>query len=110
MIVLLIMEYILAICLILIMLIFMIVMVILVVGIVMVIALLTLPAAVAGHFSNRMWQMMLLAILCSALFTTLGLAISYTPNLPAGATIIVLAGAVYLAVTVASRLIKVRQA
>ena len=31
------------------------------VGIVMVVALLTLPAAVAGFFSRRLWQMMLLA-------------------------------------------------
>ena len=32
-----------------------------VVGIVLVIALLTLPAAVAGHFARRLWQMMALA-------------------------------------------------
>ena len=31
-------------------------------------------------------------------FTTTGLALSYGPDLPAGATTIVLAGAVYLAV------------
>lgn len=69
-----------------------------VVGIVLVIALLTLPVAVAGYFSRTLWQMMLLAAILSACFTTAGLALSYKPNLPAGATIIVLAGAVYLAV------------
>lgn len=67
-----------------------------VVGIVMVIALLTLPAAVAGHFAKTLWQMMLIASALCALFTTAGLGISYGPGLPAGATIILLAGACYL--------------
>jgi zinc transport system permease protein len=79
-----------------------------VVGIVMVIALLTLPAAVAGQFSRRLWQMMALSALFTILFTTAGLAFSYGPNLPAGATTIVLAGGVYLAVLVVPRLFKVR--
>ncbi|MHC5037430.1 MAG: metal ABC transporter permease [Planctomycetota bacterium] len=67
-----------------------------VVGIVMVIALLTLPAAVAGHFARAMWQMMALATGLTAVITLTGLAVSYGPGLPAGATIILLAGAVYL--------------
>lgn len=67
-----------------------------VVGIVMVIALLTLPAAVAGYFARTLWQMMILGILLSMVFTTSGLVLSYRPNLPAGATIIVLAGLAYL--------------
>ncbi len=69
-----------------------------VVGIVLVIALLTLPAAVASHFAKTLRQMMVLATLCSVFFTTFGLALSYGPDLPAGATIIVLAGAAYLVV------------
>ncbi len=69
-----------------------------VVGIVMVIALLTIPAAVAGHFTNRLSHMMAAAVFVSIVFTTGGLAVSYGPNLPAGATIIVLAGATYLLV------------
>jgi len=69
-----------------------------VVGIVMVIALLTLPAAVAGHFAKTLWQMMVLASVLCALFTTGGLALSYAPDLPAGATIILVAGTVYLTV------------
>ncbi|MFH1537470.1 MAG: metal ABC transporter permease, partial [bacterium] len=81
-----------------------------VVGIVMVIALLTLPAAVAGHFSRSLWKVMFLSIGLSALFTTSGLALSYGPNLPAGATIIALAGAVYLAVVAASGLLGPRRA
>lgn len=71
-----------------------------IVGIVMVIALLTLPPAIAGHFSKRLWQMMLLSILFCAIFTVLGLAISYTYDLPSGPTIILLAGSVYLATVV----------
>jgi zinc transport system permease protein len=71
-----------------------------IVGIVMVIVLLTLPAAIAGRFCQRMgWMMALAAGLC-ALFTTSGLALSYTPGLPAGATIIMLAGVAYLITTV----------
>jgi zinc transport system permease protein len=69
-----------------------------VVGIVMVIALLTLPVAVAGQLARRLWQMMVVAAVLSMALTTAGLAISYSPNLPAGATTIVLAGAVYLLV------------
>lgn len=71
-----------------------------VVGIVMVIALLTLPAATAGYFSRRLIGMMGLSVLLCALFTTGGLALSYVSALPAGATIILLAGAAYLAVAV----------
>jgi zinc transport system permease protein len=69
-----------------------------VVGIVLVIALLTLPAAIAGHFARTMRQTMLLATGLSMAFTTAGLALSYGPDLPAGATIVVLAGAGYLLV------------
>jgi zinc transport system permease protein len=69
-----------------------------VVGIVMVIALLTLPVAVAGHFSSKLWQMMALASGFGAAFTLVGLAASFGPDLPPGATIIVLAGGVYLVV------------
>ncbi len=72
-----------------------------VVGIVMVIALMTLPVAIAGKFSKRLLQMMILASLLSALFTTGGLALSYGPDLPPGATTILLAGAVYVLVNLA---------
>jgi zinc transport system permease protein len=77
-----------------------------VVGIVLVIALLTLPAAVAGHFARQLWQMMLLAIVACGLFTVVGLAVSYSTNLPAGPVIIVIAAAAYLAVAVGKRLIR----
>ncbi|CAO0824848.1 Uncharacterized membrane protein slr2045 [Desulfarculales bacterium] len=69
-----------------------------VVGLIMIIALLTLPAALAGLFAKRLWQIMTGAVVLSALFTSLGLGLSYGPDLPAGAFIILLAGAVYLVV------------
>lgn len=67
-----------------------------VVGIVMVIAMLTLPAAAAARFVGRLWQMIVLAILLSMLCNVGGLALSYAPDLPTGATIILLAGFVYV--------------
>jgi zinc transport system permease protein len=81
-----------------------------VVGIVMVIALLTLPVAVAGNFTRSMIGMMGLAALLSAAFSTAGLAVSYGPNLPTGATTIVIAGGVYLLVLGGKRLFTVRAA
>ncbi len=81
-----------------------------VVGIVMVIALLTLPAATAGHFSRKLWHMMLLSTLFTIIFTTSGLALSYGPDLPPGATTIVLAGGVYLVVAFFSRIIRFSKA
>jgi len=77
-----------------------------VVGIVLVIALLSLPAAVAGVFARRLWRMMMLSVLFTVLFTTGGLALSYGPNLPAGATTIVLAGVSYLAVIAGARILR----
>ena len=67
-----------------------------VVGIVMVIALLTLPAAVAGQFSSRLWKMMILSIILSMFFTSAGIALSYGSDLPSGPVIIVIAGVSYL--------------
>jgi zinc transport system permease protein len=77
-----------------------------VVGLVMVIALLTLPAAVAGHFTHRMGTMMVLSALFCMGFTALGLEYSYVHDLPSGAVIIILAGIVYLAVVAGDRLRK----
>lgn len=69
-----------------------------VVGIVMVVALLTLPAAIAGVFAKSLKQMMLLATLISIVLTITGLAVSFVADLPTGATIILIAGVVYIAV------------
>jgi len=67
-----------------------------VVGIIMVIALITLPAAIAGMFAVRLGQMMLWSSLLAMLFTLTGLFVSYSPNLPAGATIILVTGVAYI--------------
>jgi zinc transport system permease protein len=76
-----------------------------VVGIVLVIALLTLPAAIAGHFTATLRGMMVLASLFAVAFTTAGLAVSYAPDLPAGATTIVIAGGAYLLVLITQRIV-----
>lgn len=67
-----------------------------VVGVVLVIALLTLPVAVANRFVDRLWLVMGLAALLSAALTTVGLGVSYSSDLPAGPTTIVLCGGLYL--------------
>lgn len=67
-----------------------------IIGIVMVIALLTLPAAIAGFFAKKIWLIMLIAMGITAVFTTFGLMISYMSDLPAGSTIILISGVVYL--------------
>jgi zinc transport system permease protein len=67
-----------------------------VVGLILVLALLTLPAAVAGHYVSSLGRMMLIATLLGAGLSIAGLALSYSPDLPAGPTIILLAGAVYV--------------
>lgn len=75
-----------------------------VVGIVLVIALLTLPTAIAGFFSRSLGQMMVLSAgLCMAL-TSAGLALSYGPDLPAGATTILLAAVAYLGILLGKRI------
>lgn len=67
------------------------------VGIILVVALLALPAATAARLTNRLTSMILVAILLCLLSTLGGLGLSYSPNLPSGATIILLAGAIYIA-------------
>jgi zinc transport system permease protein len=55
-----------------------------------------MPAAIAGLFTRTPGPMMLWAIGIGLLVTTGGVALAYTPDLPVGATIIVLAGVLYL--------------
>ncbi len=74
-----------------------------VVGLVLVIALLTLPAAIANHFVARLWQVMLIAIAISMGCTVAGLAISYSPQLPPGATTIAICAAAYLLTLILKR-------
>jgi zinc transport system permease protein len=80
-----------------------------VVGLILVIALLTLPAAIALQYVGSLGRAMLLATALGAAFTTGGLAISYGPDLPAGPTMVVLAGVAYLASALSRRLLRWRR-
>lgn len=75
-----------------------------VVGLILVIALLVMPAAIASQFVGSLGRIMVLATALGIFFTSGGLALSYGPDLPAGATIILLSGGVYLLATVATGL------
>lgn len=67
-----------------------------IVGIILVIALLSLPAAIAGLYTRTLHAMMFSAIGLGMVFTLSGIAISFTANIPTGATIIIICGLVYL--------------
>jgi zinc transport system permease protein len=67
-----------------------------VVGIILVIALLTMPAAMASRFTFSFKKMLLLSILIGVIFTMGGLWLSYTLDLPSGATIIIFGGALII--------------
>jgi len=67
-----------------------------VVGLILVLALLTLPAAVAGHYVHSLGRMMLVATILGGIISTFGLAISYEPDLPPGPVMILIAGLIYL--------------
>jgi len=67
-----------------------------VVGLILVIALLTLPAAIASHYSYSLVKIMIFSVIAGLLFTSSGLMISYQADFPAGSTIIILAGGSFL--------------
>jgi zinc transport system permease protein len=77
-----------------------------VVGLILVIALLTLPAAIAAQYVASVGRIMVLAIALGVVLTSSGLAMSYQPDLPAGSTIILLAGATYLLSTLATSAVR----
>ena len=72
------------------------------VGIVMVIAMLTLPAGTAGYFAKNLGGMMVLGTAFSLAYTLAGLAASWSLDLPSGAVVVLVAGAVFLVVSAAS--------
>ncbi len=74
-----------------------------VVGLILVLALLTLPAAIAGHYVHSLGLMMLIATLIGGALNLAGLALSYGPDLPAGPTIILVAGGLYVTSALVSR-------
>lgn len=69
------------------------------VGLILVIALLTLPAAIAQQYVYNIGRMMILSTVMTAVFCLSGLALSYGPDLPAGATIVLVAATAYFAST-----------
>jgi zinc transport system permease protein len=77
-----------------------------VVGIVMVIALLSIPAATVSHLTTRLSSMMIGAAILSMLLSLGGLIISYTPELPVGATIIELSALCYILVIITKKYLK----
>jgi zinc transport system permease protein len=80
-----------------------IVMIIRVVGLILVIALLTIPPFIAEKFSKSMARMMILSSVLCAIFSVIGLWLSYVFNLTSGATIIMVAGAGFFLSLVAER-------
>lgn len=68
-----------------------------IIGIVMVIAMLSLPAAIAGEFCSRLWKMMMAASVLCMVCIAAGLYLSFSLDLPSGATIVIVTGAAYLA-------------
>ena len=77
-----------------------------VVGLILVIALLTLPAAIARQYVTTLPAMMVVSALLGGLFTSGGLTLSYGPDLPAGSTMVVVAGTAYLLSTLVGPLRK----
>ena len=52
-----------------------------------------------------MWHMMVLSSLFICVLTTVGVAVSYKPDLPAGATIVCLSGLLYVGVAVGKAIV-----
>ena len=67
-----------------------------VVGLILVLALITLPAAMAGHYVNSLHRMMWLATLIGMLMSFIGLAVSYPTDLPTGPVIVLVTGLAYV--------------
>ena len=79
------------------------VMIIRVVGLILVIALLTIPPFIAEKFTGSLKTMMAVSSVLSALFTLIGLWLSYLLNLTSGATIILVAAAGFIIATLWER-------
>ncbi len=73
------------------------------IGIILVIAMLTIPPSIAGQFTHDMRHMMAGSAALSAVFIVTGLWLSFEFDLIAGATIVILAGVVFLVVTALKR-------
>jgi len=73
-----------------------IVLVIQVVGLILVIALLTIPPFIVEKYAKSLAQMMLASSIVGAVFTLVGLWLSYRYNLTSGATIILVSGSAFI--------------
>ncbi len=67
-----------------------------IVGLILVIALLTLPSAIAAHYTRRLGGMILLSMGIGVTLASIGLAVSFQRDWPGGATIIIVTGLAYL--------------
>lgn len=67
-----------------------------IVGIILVLSMLALPASIAGTFTYKLSRMMIIATLLNMAFSLGGLAIAYRLDWPAGATIALFSGVIYL--------------
>ena len=67
-------------------------------GIVLAIALIVLPAAAGLHATSKIWHAMVVATVLAMIQSTLGIAWSYSVEIPAGPAIILLSAGSYLAV------------
>ena len=74
-----------------------------VVGLILVIAFMTLPAATSAVFCRKVGAIIFFSIVLSFVFSMSGLFVSYTWNLPTGAVITLVSGAVYAASLVFAR-------
>ncbi len=75
-----------------------------IVGIVLVLAMLAIPASISGEFTHDMSKMMVFSSLLSLVFIISGLYVSTIWDLPAGPTIVILSGIVFLFVVAFKRL------
>ncbi len=68
-----------------------------IVGVILTIALMTIPVSIAKLFFKSFGKVVVVSMLISAVFSLVGLSLSYYINIPSGVCIIVLASLVYLA-------------
>ncbi len=67
-----------------------------VVGVMLVMALLTIPAVISRQFTYNLKKLMFLSTITGAIFTVMGLWLSYLYNLASGATIVLVLGASFV--------------
>jgi len=79
-----------------------------VVGIILIIALLTIPPVIAKNWTENFYKMSVLSVITGIVISIFGLLIAIIYNLPPGATIIVVLGAVFILFSLAGKIIKLK--